>query len=205
MLYWKNIVREAGLDYTKIGELTENRKEWRAVVKERMKHIEEWERKGAKSFQDVERGSRNFVAVLDENFTCDHCQKLCRSKGGLIAHIRSMHEVSKEKRKFNCEKCGLLVTKDANLVNHVKICGGMQASRPGQKRCHFCFKEVSAKNFARHVKNCSSNPRDDSNDDTAARVHRKKEVRCDDCGTSIQATNLARHKNGSCPMRRVVP
>ena len=46
VLYWKRLLKEAGLDYTKINQLTKDRKAWKSIVRERVKHIQEWERKG---------------------------------------------------------------------------------------------------------------------------------------------------------------
>ena len=73
VIYWKRLLKEAGIDYTEIGRLTSDRKSWKALINERMKHLEEWEKKGAKSLQNVERGARNFVVENDENFICSHC------------------------------------------------------------------------------------------------------------------------------------
>ena len=44
LLYWKGLLREAEIDYTRIGKLTEDRKQWKQTVRERMKHVEEWEK-----------------------------------------------------------------------------------------------------------------------------------------------------------------
>ena len=38
-LYWKKLIREARWDVTNIERLTENRKEWKRMVMERMTHI----------------------------------------------------------------------------------------------------------------------------------------------------------------------
>ena len=63
VLYWKQLVKEEGIDKTKIGKTTSNRKEWKMIVKQRMNHLEKWERRrkeesGGKRSQE-ERGERN--------------------------------------------------------------------------------------------------------------------------------------------------
>ncbi len=41
VLFYKRLVKEAGLDYTKISSLTE-RKTWKRIVKDRVKHLDKW-------------------------------------------------------------------------------------------------------------------------------------------------------------------
>ena len=59
VLYWKKILKEAGFDYTNIGVECGDRKEWKRKVRERIKHIEDWERRGGNQFENEERGQRN--------------------------------------------------------------------------------------------------------------------------------------------------
>ena len=41
--YWKKLLREAGIDCTDLDGVTEDRKKWKAMVKERMGKLEKWE------------------------------------------------------------------------------------------------------------------------------------------------------------------
>ena len=60
ILYWKKILREAGMGWTKIGMLTKDRIKWKALVNERMDYLEKWEvRKGKKVTE--ESGERNTI------------------------------------------------------------------------------------------------------------------------------------------------
>ena len=43
LMYWKKLLKEDGIDKTRIGKLTSNRKEWKLLVRERIKHLEKWE------------------------------------------------------------------------------------------------------------------------------------------------------------------
>ena len=43
VLYWRRLLREAGIDAARIGPLTSDRKKWKELVRERMKRIYEWE------------------------------------------------------------------------------------------------------------------------------------------------------------------
>ena len=56
ILYWKKLLREAGLDWTKIDMLTKDRKSWKAMVNERMRHLEKWERRRGKKVLEENGG-----------------------------------------------------------------------------------------------------------------------------------------------------
>ena len=40
ILYYKKLVKEAGMDYTRVGQMTRQRKEWKKGVNIRMKHLD---------------------------------------------------------------------------------------------------------------------------------------------------------------------
>ena len=44
VLYWKKIMKEAGIDDADAEQLTADRKKWKSLVTERMKHLDKWER-----------------------------------------------------------------------------------------------------------------------------------------------------------------
>ncbi|MCP3664151.1 MAG: hypothetical protein GY696_16945 [Gammaproteobacteria bacterium] len=57
VLFYKKLVREAGWDYTKISALME-RKTWKRLVKDRIKHLDRWEKQHGNRYQK-ERIKRN--------------------------------------------------------------------------------------------------------------------------------------------------
>ena len=150
---WKKLVREAGMDTTDIGSLTADRKNWKAKVKERMKHLLQWEESKRKRWAGA-AVVWNLVREEVPEFKCEVCGRVCVSKGGLVNHRRRIHhEVSKQKKMFRCKKCDLKVDKEASLRNHMKVCGRAKASVPGGKRC-VCGKEYSKSYFRRHRNSC---------------------------------------------------
>ena len=98
-------MKEAGVDCTKMQKLTRERKTWRQIVRERVNHIEKWQRLGAKEFSSENRGERNASLEENNNLTCEYCNMTCSSKTGLDVHVRSMHEMSSDKVNFECIKC----------------------------------------------------------------------------------------------------
>ena len=151
-MYWKKLLKEGGMDKTRIGKLTSNRKEWKLLVKARIKHIERWEERGGKMNQE-ERGERNQIREIQDSFDCDECGEKMRSKAGLINHIKRTHEISSQKETFKCDRCNKIYKYQGNLVNHSRICEGGTVQADNRK-CTTCNKEYHYKNFARHKKTC---------------------------------------------------
>ena len=188
--YWKRIVKEAGMDWTDIARLTEDRKIWKASVRERIEHLEKWERRNANDNTEpqLERNQR----VVEESFICDidGCDKVCRSKAGLVNHRRRIHQISREKVTFKCDACNSIFNTKGNLVNHMGGCGGAVASREGLKRCNICQREVTRSNFARHSRACRGEAQQGQGGPRGRKCARKV---CENCGNSISAPNYSRH------------
>ena len=116
--YWKRIEKKEGMDWTDIGRLTEDRKIWKASVRERIDHLEEWEKRLAHNNTKPQQ-ERNQRKVDYDNFICviNGCEKNWRSKAGLVNHRRRMHQISKEKVTFKCDVCNTAFKTKCNLVN----------------------------------------------------------------------------------------
>ena len=153
VMYWKKLLKEAGIDWTNLGELTKDRKEWKKIVKERMAVLETWEKSRGHHWRG-EVVERNVVATAaPTEFVCSVCGKRCKSKGGLVIHRRRIHEVSSKKKMFRCEGCQEEFGQEANLWNHKKVCGGGGASS-GDRRVCACGKEFAKSYIAKHRKKC---------------------------------------------------
>ena len=199
-LYWKKLLKEAGMDYTKVNNLTKDRKEWRRIVRVRSNHKHEWERKAAHSFDGEDRGQRNVECELEEIFECEYCEKICRSKAGLVLHIKRMHEISTIKKNFDCDKCKLSFTLEANLKNQKKNCSGLVACSRNLKKCS-CGKEVTASNFLRHQRSWWARPQDVASQPSQQRPRGD----CELCGANLLLANMDRHQNQNCPGQMAVP
>ena len=66
-----------------------------------MKFIAEWEEKMTNIRKDGEKPARSQSAATEPIFMCrwQGCQRICRSKVGLIQHERRVHE-QKDREKF---------------------------------------------------------------------------------------------------------
>ncbi len=171
--YWRKLVKEAGIDATKIGELTKDRKEWKTLTKERMRHLDKFERSRGNKLTGAEV-PRNVTREEEVMCVCEECGKICKSKGGLTNHVRTMHKVSSLKKEFKCEKCGQIFKQEANLINHKK-----------------------------HARACREEEEEGAvgGAPAPARVHRRQTGPCPRCGKGMQKTNIARHLNEACKGR----
>ena len=193
VLYWKRLVKEAGLDCSKIGALTKDRKEWKRIVNKRMKHLKEWEQKGGKATLET-RGVRNQTQEQD-SLRCDWegCDMIAKSKAGLTIHRKRMHEQSKQKVTFTCELCTEVFKQKANLLNHKKACTGLKASKEGYKKCDKCLAEFAKKSFNQHYKKCTA-AEPSERPTVTAEQYVSERGECDLCGKSISLSNMSRHK-----------
>ena len=156
VLYWKGLLKEGGFDWTKIGALTADRDEWKSKVRERMSHLENWEKQGGKQTLN-ERGPRN-SPTQEGSLVCEICNKQCKSKGGLTIHIKRMHNVLSQKVMFKCDRCNKEFSQEANLKNHRKKCAGEEVEArvyvPRDVQCDLCGQWRSASNLSRHRRVC---------------------------------------------------
>ena len=194
-LYWKQLLREAQIDPTDIGQLTKDRNEWKTLVSKRMRHIAEWEKCGCHRV-DRERGPRTSpVPPPPPDFKCDFedCDKICFNKAGLTIHKRKMHQISSVKVVFSCQGCGSRFVQEANLKNHLKACSNTRASDPNKRKCDVCGREINKKSFARHRRIVCGVQNANQGAQTAT-VYRAKRYICETCGLEQACTNRSRHR-----------
>ena len=196
VLYWKKLLREAGLDPTDIASLTRDRKVWKSKVKARMDHVLEWEKsRGNRWTGGVVQ--RNEVGANVQVFDCRVCGLVCKSKGGLVNHRRRMHEESAAKKTFECEKCKIAFKRESERKNHKKICGGAVASSKDRMMC-VCGKEYSKSYFRKHRQNCAAWIGQQQAVAVAAPAAARRGA-CPDCGVYMRKDNMARHARTACP------
>ena len=165
-------------------------------MKDRMKHIAEWEDSRGKLWNGPEV-DRSQILVPAAVFDCRICGKICKSKAGMVNHKRRMHEESDVKKKFECGECKGVFKKASDLKNHSKVCGGAVAEVAGNVRC-ICGLEMGKSSFKSHRKDCltwqNAHP-----PEVAAAARAAPRGPCDVCGTWMRKDNVARHKRTACP------
>ena len=190
--YWKRLIGEAGEDWTNIENLTKNRKTWKTLINNRKANLTRWETDMCDHTRGHTKPTRSQTRVVEDGFSCrwTFCDKICRSKAGLVQHERRMHRETT--LEFACPKCKTTFKEKSSQTNHTKACGGAPRGV-----CSDCGKSVSVSNMARHRKtNCRNAPINRNNETTIIRTREYKQY--DKCGAWITKSNLARHKNVSC-------
>jgi len=196
VLYWKKLLNECGVDWTDVERLCGNRDEWKKVVKERMNHVDVWERQRGHRYEwqgDKRMIDRNERRVID--FVCRYegCGKVCRSKAGLVMHQKWKHRAPRERVTFQCGKCGVNVETEVARMAHERTCGG--GGVDGNRReCEVCGVWITKANYARHVRVCRERAGVDVRADVGPRGRRES---CPLCGVVVSRSNMARHQR-SC-------
>jgi len=214
-LYWKRLLREAGVDYTDIERLVGDRDGWRKIVRDRVEHIEVWEKQQGHRYEwgngegKVDRNVVQDRGEVVEGFRChwEGCGKVCKSKGGLVVHEKRMHRLAEDRVRFSCDRCGISLETEGARKNHMATCGGGRVVDENRRECHKCRKGITKGNYARHVRSCrgvwdpgggEDNARQDRDGVVleVARVFKNKRVICIFCRNEQSASNLARHQRG---------
>ena len=159
-----------------------DRKIWKGMVRERMKHLAEWEDSKGKKWEG-EEVVRSQPQKVEFVFVCEVCGKVCKNKGGLTVHRRAMHERSALKKLFPCHRCGTVFQRDANLMNHLAVCEGEECEGDS-KKCNVCEKWLKKKSFSKQG---------EAHTMPIARRHVPKTSPCPSCGRELSTTNMARH------------
>ena len=110
VLYWKRLLREAGVDWTDIERRTKDRDGWRKFVRERMERLYLWEKQMGHKYEwrdGEERVQRSECVVEEEveggGFLCRYegCGKVCKSGGGRTIHEKRMHRAGQYRGTSN--------------------------------------------------------------------------------------------------------
>ena len=91
LFYWRKLLREAGVNWSEAGTIAQDRKEWRRIVRNRMTHLEKWERQQAHNHQLTETVRERNFEIQAPNLECSECGKRCKSLGGLKLHVKRIH------------------------------------------------------------------------------------------------------------------
>ena len=221
-LYWIKTLKDAGIDWTQVELLAQDRKAWKSLITNRMKHLQRYEQQQGHKYeweeneQPLTRNNRPDPTEDTEGFRCNYegCEKICISKAGLTIHQRRMHQAPR--KIFVCDKCAQTFKSENTWKNHSKRCTGGTSSRPNYTTCTTCNREYSKNNIARHRRSCEARAgvagrRDEGGGEEedeeeppdpslAPRVYVARRGECDLCGRNLSLTNMARHKK-TCSQR----
>ena len=198
VLYWKRLLREAGVDWTDIERRVIDRDGWRKFVRNRMERVYAWEKQMGHRYEwsdGEERVQRSEYVVVDVDeeggFPCrwEGCERVLKSGAGRTNHERRMHRVSEARVRFVCDLCECEFVTEGNRKAHRVTCtGGGRTS--SSRQCGGCGAWVTRGNYARHVRGCTGGAiaRGESGGGGGRRGP------CPQCGTVLLVANMARHR-----------
>ena len=111
-------------------QLAQNRSEWRGLCNQHVTNFE-IERKEKMVRAREERKGLSRPEPGNSLFTCDVCQKICKSNAGLSSHKRSQHSShvnqatsnSNEDHRSVCQICGKVCKNERGLKIHSRVHG----------------------------------------------------------------------------------
>ena len=196
-LYWKKVLREAGMDWTDVERMASDRKVWKERVNARMSHLYGWECQKGHRYEwgaDENRLERNVKRVNVLVCRYEGCGRVCKSRAGLTMHEKRMHRAPAERARFECEKCGWVCETEGARKNHMKTCmGGASETVNGKRECGGCGAWITKGNYARHVRGCVSVNVESQEGEREVRGRVKE---CERCGRWLSCANMARHQRG---------
>ena len=133
VIYWKKLLKEANIDWTKAGRMAQDRSAWKEAGMKRVAQMETYEKQqghhctwgpNKMRVERSEKTTRDGEQIGDFMCTYPDCGKVCESKGGLRIHQVRMHV--KQRKIFTCSKCNASFASENNWKNHEKRCMGVR-------------------------------------------------------------------------------
>ena len=197
VLYWKRVLKECGVDWTDVERVCSDRDGWKECVRERMNHLDKWERQQGHMYEwgaNERMCERNERRVIDLVCRYEGCEKVCKSKAGLVQHQKWKHRPAVDRVRFECGKCGGDFDTEVACEMHERSCGGERVTAT-RRECGVCGAWVLRGNFARHLRSCAGGERSGGGE---ARTRTRGRVAvCQRCGVEYSYSNMARHQR-SC-------
>ena len=182
-----------------IEQLTSNRLKWKAKVKKRQLHMEEYERQLGKTHaipEGMDKIDQRSQAVKCDDAKCLYkgFTRVFRSKAALTIHQKRLHRDLTNAPLFVCPNCSDEFRQEGSMKNHHKRCNGERTFN-GKKECNICMKWISKANFARHRITCGASDKELSAAfNSSTRIWRTNRKKCRKCNKMITVANMARHQ-----------
>ena len=129
LTYWHRLLKEANMEAHEVERIAMDRAKWKNVAKDRMRHIEKFEKQLGHQYIRLENEEhitrRSQYEVRNDN-KCKYegCGRTLRTKAGLVIHQKGLHRTMENATTFRCQKSNREVRQEAALKNHSKACKG---------------------------------------------------------------------------------
>ena len=183
LTHWHKLLKEANIEPHEVEKIAMDRTSWRNVVKDRMRHIEQFEKQqghqyGRHENEELIERRPQYEIQNDNKCKYEGCGRTFRTKAGLVIHQKRLYRTLENATTFRCQKCNSKFRKEATLKNHSKVCRGGKIEGD-RKECRICNNLVGRTNYARHVRSCKE--RNNLQEERAAQERNESEIRTDTC------------------------
>ena len=129
LTYWHKLLKEGNIETHEVERIAMDRTKWRNVVKDRMRHLEQFEKQLGhqyRRYEDEERIERRSQYEIQNENKCRYkgCGRTFRTKAGLVIHQKRLHRTMENATTFRCQKCNNEFRQEAPLQNQSKACRG---------------------------------------------------------------------------------
>ena len=108
LMYWHRLLKEANIEAHEVERIAMDRAKWKNVVKDRMRHIEQFEKQQGHQYirheneEHIERRSQ-YEAQNDNKCKYEGCGRTFRTKAGLVIHQKRLHRTMENATTFRCQ------------------------------------------------------------------------------------------------------
>ena len=137
-----------------IEQLTSNCLNWKAEVKRRQLHMEEYERQQGKTYlipDDTDKIDQRSQEVRGDDAKCLYkgCNRVSRTRDALTIHQKRLHIELTNASLLACHNCSDEFKQEGSMKTPYKRYNEERTVN-GKKECKNCIKWISKANFARH-------------------------------------------------------
>ena len=105
LTYWHKLLKEANIETLEVERIAMDRAKWKNMVKNRMRHIEQFEKQQGHQYrrqEDEELIERRSQYEIQNNNKCKYegCGRIFRTNAGLVIHQKRLHRTIENATTF---------------------------------------------------------------------------------------------------------
>ena len=120
LMYWHILLKGANIEPHEVERIAMDRTKWENVVKDRMRHIGQFEKQQGHQYrrhENEELIERRSQYEIQNDYKCKYegCGRTFKTKAGLVIHQKKPHRTMENTTTFRCQKCNSTFGQEATL------------------------------------------------------------------------------------------